>query len=207
MLPFDLHVLGLPPAFTLSQDQTLHLNFSDRSPNALSAVVFTSSKLLTAFACFELTWFCSNVCKMDNHPLARRPHKSPAHTVKDRRNRPQRLIPFYLLNSPQKRPSEPHIIGSFSLPSTPFLQSFRRFSELGDFESGIKNRVPALIGKPRLHCRRGFGIKTLAMTYSRMLSAHYHRRVRVSLPSSGWDRVVPRSYCHQGEGGGSPLVP
>ena len=25
MLPFDLHVLGLPPAFTLSQDQTLHL--------------------------------------------------------------------------------------------------------------------------------------------------------------------------------------
>ena len=27
VLPFDLHVLGLPPAFTLSQDQTLHLNF------------------------------------------------------------------------------------------------------------------------------------------------------------------------------------
>ena len=50
---------------------------------------------------------------------------------------------------------------------------------------------------------RGFAVKTLAMTYSRMLSAHYHRRVRVSLPSSGWDRVVPRSYCHQGEGGGS----
>src|SRR5690606_22463773 len=50
---------------------------------------------------------------------------------------------------------------------------------------------------------RGFGVKTLAMTYSRMLAAHYHRRVRVSLPSSGWDRVVPRSYCHQGEGGGS----
>ncbi len=25
-LPFDLHVLGLPPAFTLSQDQTLQLN-------------------------------------------------------------------------------------------------------------------------------------------------------------------------------------
>ena len=49
----------------------------------------------------------------------------------------------------------------------------------------------------------GFWIKTLAMTYSRMLDAHYHRRVRVSLPSSGWDRVVPRSYCHQGEGGGS----
>ena len=50
----------------------------------------------------------------------------------------------------------------------------------------------------------GFRVKTLAMTYSRMLSAHYHRRVRVSLPSSEWDRVVPRSYCHQGDGGASP---
>ncbi|CAH0062571.1 protein of unknown function [Stenotrophomonas maltophilia] len=29
MLPFDLHVLGLPPAFTLSQDQTLHLKRHD----------------------------------------------------------------------------------------------------------------------------------------------------------------------------------
>jgi hypothetical protein len=27
VLPFDLHVLGMPPAFNLSQDQTLHLSF------------------------------------------------------------------------------------------------------------------------------------------------------------------------------------
>ena len=27
--PFDLHVLGTPPAFILSQDQTLRLNFSN----------------------------------------------------------------------------------------------------------------------------------------------------------------------------------
>jgi hypothetical protein len=27
-LPFDLHVLGLPPAFTLSQDQTLQLKLT-----------------------------------------------------------------------------------------------------------------------------------------------------------------------------------
>ena len=27
LLPFDLHVLGMPPAFNLSQDQTLHLSF------------------------------------------------------------------------------------------------------------------------------------------------------------------------------------
>ena len=41
MLPFDLHVLGLPPAFTLSQDQTLHLSIAARSEDlayALSAV-------------------------------------------------------------------------------------------------------------------------------------------------------------------------
>ena len=53
----------------------------------------------------------------------------------------------------------------------------------------------------------GFWVKTLAMTYSRMLDAHYHRRVRVSLPSSEWNRVVPRSYVHQGEGGGSRVMP
>ena len=28
LLPFDLHVLGLPPAFNLSHDQTLQLNIS-----------------------------------------------------------------------------------------------------------------------------------------------------------------------------------
>ena len=30
--------------------------------------------------------------------------------------------------------------------------------------------------------------------------AHYHRRGCVSLPSSGWDRVVPQRYGHQGDG-------
>ena len=28
LLPFDLHVLGMPPAFNLSQDQTLQFKFS-----------------------------------------------------------------------------------------------------------------------------------------------------------------------------------
>ena len=37
MLPFDLHVLGLPPAFTLSQDQTLHLKLHARRQIALDA--------------------------------------------------------------------------------------------------------------------------------------------------------------------------
>ena len=40
----------------------------------------------------------------------------------------------------------------------------------------------------------GFRVKTLAMTYSRMLNTHYHRRVRVSLPSSGWDREIGRAH-------------
>lgn len=50
MLPFDLHVLGLPPAFTLSQDQTLHLKFPARTEvlaNALSAVSSQPKLLFT----------------------------------------------------------------------------------------------------------------------------------------------------------------
>ena len=40
---------------------------------------------------FESLLLGTNICSMDNHPLARRPHKLPAHTVKDLRGRPQRL--------------------------------------------------------------------------------------------------------------------
>ena len=73
MLPFDLHVLGLPPAFTLSQDQTLQLNFS-ASPeglaNSLSAESVQASSLLDylhlhAFLnCLDLF----EHLQMDNHP-------------------------------------------------------------------------------------------------------------------------------------------
>ena len=38
------------------------------------------------------------------------------------------------------------------------------------------------------------------MTYSRVLDAHYHWRWCVSLPSSGWDRVVPHRYGRQAKG-------
>ena len=31
LLPFDLHVLSMPPAFNLSQDQTLQLKFKQTS--------------------------------------------------------------------------------------------------------------------------------------------------------------------------------
>ena len=54
MLPFDLHVLGLPPAFTLSQDQTLHLSFAtlpEGFVNSLSAVVV--SRAPESLACIS----------------------------------------------------------------------------------------------------------------------------------------------------------
>src|SRR3546814_12568986 len=38
VLPFDLHVLGLPPAFTLSQDQPLHLSFAALGPEGLQPI-------------------------------------------------------------------------------------------------------------------------------------------------------------------------
>lgn len=45
----------------------------------------------------------------------RRPHKIPAHTFKELRNRPQRLLP----SARRFRPSEPPIIAGFSASSTP----------------------------------------------------------------------------------------
>ena len=39
--------------------------------------------------------------------------------------------------------------------------------------------------------------KTLTMTYSHMIESHYHRRIVVSLLSSGRDQVVPTSYDRQ----------
>lgn len=36
--PFDLHVLGTPPAFVLSQDQTLHKIYEE---NLIAQIVFT----------------------------------------------------------------------------------------------------------------------------------------------------------------------
>ena len=41
MLPFDLHVLGLPPAFNLIHDQTLQFKFDARELNFVMNYVFT----------------------------------------------------------------------------------------------------------------------------------------------------------------------
>src|SRR5687767_5607490 len=51
-------------------------------------------------------------------------------------------------------------------------------------------------------CGRVFGEKSPGDDLLSHATAHYHRRGCVSLPSSGWDRVVPQRYVHQGEGGG-----
>ena len=45
MLPLDLHVLGVPPAFNLSQDQTLH--FFKTLFAALRLRLFTNHRLFT----------------------------------------------------------------------------------------------------------------------------------------------------------------
>src|SRR5581483_11991965 len=80
MLPFDLHVLGMPPAFNLSQDQTLHLKVSTiwRSSILLKVRTPTRNSSLN-----HLSFKVWTLASMDLHPSARRPHKSPAHTVKE----------------------------------------------------------------------------------------------------------------------------
>ena len=84
MLPFDLHVLGLPPAFTLSQDQTLHLSFLGPKPQSFECKKSVQAYESLAAFLHELTC-CSvtNVLQDGTTPPAGRPHKSPAHTVKD----------------------------------------------------------------------------------------------------------------------------
>ena len=64
-LPLDLHVLGLPPAFTLSQDQTLHLKL--HGPKAKLLQLQSPSSPPTRCTLYLRTntlnhVICSNVC-------------------------------------------------------------------------------------------------------------------------------------------------
>jgi hypothetical protein len=96
---------------------------------------------------------------MDSHPPARRPHKSPAHTVKDLRNRPQRLVP----SSSPKCPREPHMIHAFSGTSTPREGFF-------SLSGGGWNRVSgAATSAGRALCtgRRGLGRGSCGLTPGR----------------------------------------
>src|SRR6185437_7639535 len=80
MLPFDLHVLGMPPAFNLSQDQTLHLKVSTIWRSSVSLKVRTQPAFIAELQRLKVWTSCID----DFQPSARRPHKSPAHTVKER---------------------------------------------------------------------------------------------------------------------------
>ena len=46
MLPFDLHVLGLPPAFNLSHDQTLQLRVPKRTSVICVAQTIAKTRIL-----------------------------------------------------------------------------------------------------------------------------------------------------------------
>jgi hypothetical protein len=47
LLPLDLHVLGTPPAFNLSQDQTLQLiHFNTEAFEFLNSHLFTNEQLV-----------------------------------------------------------------------------------------------------------------------------------------------------------------
>ena len=52
LAPFDLHVLGTPPAFVLSQDQTLEFNLFKKQISLFFALCFRLVVLLFAFVVF-----------------------------------------------------------------------------------------------------------------------------------------------------------
>src|SRR5690606_31764422 len=54
--------------------------------------------------------------------------------------------------------------------------------------------------KPRPYGRGSQGIAPGSDLLSHGETPHYHRRGVVSLPSSGWDRVVPTRYGRQANG-------
>ena len=67
MLPFDLHVLSLPPAFNLSHDQTLHFKFLKLSFLALEllSLLLAWHSLIKLIFCFAQ---CTSECP---HRLSR----------------------------------------------------------------------------------------------------------------------------------------
>ena len=106
VLPFDLHVLGMPPAFNLSQDQTLRFSLLDPKVNSYEAFTPTSSRS----SLNHLGW---TLASMDSSSTRKAPTQvtcahcqrstSAGSTAPDRR---------------AFRPTEPHILHPFQGPST-----------------------------------------------------------------------------------------
>ncbi len=87
LLPFDLHVLSMPPAFNLSQDQTLQLKL--KKGNCPKAANLDSTDLLKKSIGFEC--FTSINLFNRSHHRRKRPHILSDHNFKERaRARPTR---------------------------------------------------------------------------------------------------------------------
>src|SRR5262249_29064849 len=76
LLPLDLHVLGTPPAFNLSQDQTLHLKIS----RIIKQEWIQNGSNFTA-GHFGHSVFCAKGLRRES------PHKLPAKFLKSTRER------------------------------------------------------------------------------------------------------------------------
>ena len=74
MLPFDLHVLSIPPAFNLSQDQTLQFKFD----SCLWQPIF-----LTRDSRIELLSFECSLSIFGHPKSTEHPHKLPDRIVKE----------------------------------------------------------------------------------------------------------------------------
>ena len=112
MLPFDLHVLGLPPAFTLSQDQTLHLKLHARRQKLLAAEARTRQRI----ACKAIDLLLDSKRLQDGQSsfLQASAQVTCAHC---QRTSGPASAPFP--SARRFRPSEPPIIAGFFFPSIP----------------------------------------------------------------------------------------
>jgi hypothetical protein len=95
VLPFDLHVLSIPPAFNLSQDQTLQFKFD----SCLWQPIF-----LTRDSRIELLSFECSLSIFGHPKSTEHPHKLPDRIVKELpdifvRERPPILLDWVLVSS------------------------------------------------------------------------------------------------------------
>jgi hypothetical protein len=143
VLPFDLHVLGLPPAFTLSQDQTLHLKtHSPRTKNLKLQMLDRWQR----FACFK------TIDMLLDQTSARWTIILPAGAF----TRYLRILSKNLgvglsafLRVPRRfRRCEPPIIAGFSASSTPFFEG--RLTEVDVVADAASSCDPEVFSSKRV---------------------------------------------------------
>ena len=146
MLPFDLHVLGMPPAFNLSQDQTLQLNFLRLATQSFELNVQPQAFIADS-------WFCYvTLNKFDFSAVPAGVRTSYLRTLS--KISTASLSPHFVARA--SRPREPHIIQQFPFPSTPQLQllsaSPPRFR--APLQCAPRRREPHIISPHSLVSRR-----------------------------------------------------